>query len=312
VQLLLGGLDVELCYEVVNHKVFGRGKIVDFENNYITVLFDESKTEKKFTYPSAFGAFLELENKSFLKEIQEDKDEIDKMEAEKQKIKEEEAKVMLNMKFKENGVRRLKNSPSKSSDKNNIAFKCNHCDGENGKEILGFYEATKSEFSKCIYAGRQTSEINEDKGKPMSLRNVKANSLAILTTKLPYTKDEDRFVFAVFITDENYEVNSKSDGYVGANPKYKIQLTLEEARKVKFWDFYFNANKPERIIFGSGLHRYITDVQASQVLKKIWEIKKDTSEEEHSRVMLEYYCGIKKLNIDEIPMPNGALQRNIS
>jgi len=43
---------------------------------------------------------------------------------------------------------------------------------------------------------------------------------------------------------------------------------------VIFVVYYFNENKPEKIIFGSGLHRYITDIQAAQVLKKICEIKK--------------------------------------
>lgn len=78
---------------------------------------------------------------------------------------------------------------------------------------------------------------------------------------------------------------------------------------MKFWDYYFNENKPEKIIFGSGLHRYITDIQAAQVLKKICEIKKGTSGEMISKEFLEYYCRIKDLDIDSIPIPNGALQR---
>ena len=36
---------MELYGEVVKHKVFGRGQIVEFANNYVTVLFDENKKD---------------------------------------------------------------------------------------------------------------------------------------------------------------------------------------------------------------------------------------------------------------------------
>ena len=361
--LLLGGANMQINGEVVKHKVFGRGQIVEFADNYVTVLFDESKTEKKFAYPSAFGAFLEMENEFFLKQIEEDKNVIAKEEAENKRVNEELAKIATAIKSKGNGKRHLKNTTEKTSDRNNIAFKCNFCDGGNSKEIIGykgvcsddtiqyninvakhiscsqpknmcnkylqgevsreeicrFYETTKSEFSKSVcyesqmleiwIAGAGITQNGDEKGKSISIRSARANSLALLTTKLPHAKDKDRFIFAVFLIDENYEGGNKDEGYVGANPKYRLQLPLDEARKLKFWDYYFNLNKPEKIIFGSGLHRYLTDVQAVQVLKKICEIKKGTSEEVLSKEFLEYYCKIKKMDIDNIPMPEGVLKR---
>ena len=354
---------MELYGEVVKHKVFGRGQIVEFANNYVTVLFDESKAEKKFTYPTAFGSFLELENKSFLKQIEEVKNVIAQKDAESKRINEERAKAAIATKAQEGRVRNTNSATAKSSDKNNIAFKCNYCDGGKSKEVVGykgvcsdetikynikiakhiwcsqpenmcykylngeisreeickFYEETKSEFSKSVCYESQMLEIwnagagitqnGDEKGKPMSLRNVKANSLSLLTSKLPYAEDKERFIFAVFLIDENYEGDNREEGFVGANPKYRIQLSLDEARELKFWDYYFNENKPEKIIFGSGLHRYITDIQAAQVLKKICEIKKGTSGEMISKEFLEYYCRIKDVDIDSIPIPNGALQR---
>jgi hypothetical protein len=241
---------------------------------------------------------------------------------------EERAKAAIATKTQDGRVRNTNNTNAKSSDKNNIPFKCNYCDGGKTNEVVGykgvcsdetikynikvvkhiwcsqpenmcykylngevsreeickFYEETKSEFSKSVCYESQMLEIwnagagitqnGDEKGKPMSLRNVKANSLSLLTSKLPYAEDKDRFIFAVFLIDENYEGDNREEGYVGANPKYRIQLSFDEARELKFWDYYFNENKPEKIIFGSGLHRYITDIQAAQVLKKICEIKK--------------------------------------
>ncbi len=354
---------MELCGEAVNHKSFGRGKIVDFSNSYITVLFEESKEEKKFAYPVAFGAFLKLENESFIKQIEEDKHAIAQREAEDKRIKEERAKLYTATESQNNRLKKTKNSAVKSSDKNNIAFKCNYCDGGSSKkvvgyrgvcsddtikhniniakhvwcsqpenmcnkylkgeisreEVCGFYEATKSEFSKSVcyesqmleiwIAGAGVTQNGDEKGKPMSLRNAKANSLALLTTKLPNAEDKDRFIFAVFLIDENHEGDNRDEGYVGANPKYRMYLSLDEAKEVKFWDYYFNPNKPEKIVFGSGLHRYLTDIQSAQVLKRICELKRGTSEEEFSKEFFEHYCRIKGLDVTGIPIPDGALQR---
>lgn len=356
---------MELCGELVNHKTFGKGQIVEFDNNYVTVLFENSKEEKKFKYPHAFDSFLEIENKSFLEQIEEDKNVLDQEEAEMKRINEEKAMALTAAKTKEVRTRNAKSTAAKSSNKTSIAFKCNYCDGGksnevvgfkgvcsdeiikyniktakhiwcsqpenmcykylNGEisreEICGFYEEKKSEFSKCVCYESQMLEIwnagagitqnGDEKGKPMSLRNVKANSLAMLTTKLPYADDKERFIFAVFLIDENYEGDNREEGYVSANPKYRIQLSLDEAKNLKFWDYYYNENNPELIKFGSGLHRYFSDVQAAQVLKKIYEIKKSSSEELFSKEFLDYYCKIKQIDIESISVANGALQRKI-
>lgn len=354
---------MELRGETVNHKFFGRGQIIGFENNYVTVLFEGNKAERKFTYPTVFNVFLELDNKVLLKEIEKDITLYVQKEADNKRIIEEQEKSAIITRTKSDKVKHLKNTSAKISDCNNIAFKCNYCDGGNNKEAVGFkgvcsdetmkynikvakhiwcrqpenkcykhlqgeisreeickfYETTKSEFSKSICYESQMLEIwntgagitqnCDEKGRPMALRSVKANSLAILTTKLPYAKDAERFIFAVFLIDENYEGDNADEGYVGANQKYRIQLSLDESKKLKFWDYYFNPNKPEKIIFGSGLHRYLTDIQAAQVLKNICRLKKGTKDENLSNDFLEYYCRIKKLDIESIPMENGPLQR---
>ena len=356
---------MDFCGVIVNHKVFGKGKVVKLSINFVSILFEAFEVEKKFFYPSAFGVFLEVENKSFLKQIEEDKNIIAQKEAELRRIHEErdEQAQALAINLKKIKKSYAKKTVSKTSDLNNIAFKCNYCDGGSGKETVGyqgvcsddtikyninsskhvwcsqpenmcnkylqgevsreevckFYESTKSEFSKSVCYESQMLEIwiasagiaqnGAQKDKPTLLRNVKANSLAILTTKLPRAKDKERFIFAVFIIDENYGSENNDEGYVGANPKYKMLLSLEEARKLKFWDYYFNPNNPEKMELGSGLHKYFTDIQSAQVIKKIIEIKKGTQQEEFAEQLLDYFCKMKKLDTENIPLPSGALQR---
>jgi hypothetical protein len=55
---------MDINSEVVKHKKFGVGTIVESKDDYIIVLFHETKERKKFLYPEAFGEFLELQNKS--------------------------------------------------------------------------------------------------------------------------------------------------------------------------------------------------------------------------------------------------------
>ncbi|WP_461205321.1 hypothetical protein [Clostridium sp. DL1XJH146] len=348
---------MELCGERVKHKVFGTGIIIAFANNRVKVLFDDSNEEKEFLYPSVFGRFLKIENKSILSEIQKDKNIIAEEEAEKRRIKEEqEEQEKLKQ---ESNAKKSKKSSKKEENKSNIAFKCNYCDGGRSEKNIGYsgvcseeiieYNVSKAKHIWCkdpeslcyqyrkgditkkelldfceengfvcyesqmlknwrAYAGVTQSGVN--KGKPMKLKNVRINSLAMLTTRLPKAKDKDRFIFALFLVGENYEGDIRNEGYVEADAKYRIQLSLEEAQKLKFWDYYFNPNKPERIVLGSGLHRYLTNIQSAQILKKLCEIKRGTSDEVLASEFLEYYCEINKVDINNIPSPNGALQRD--
>ena len=149
----------------------------------------------------------------------------------------------------------------------------------------------------------------ENKGKPLKLAHVQVNSLAVLTTRFPYAKEKDRFIFAVFLVDDAYEGDNRDEGYVTTTSKYKIELSLEEAQKLKFWMYYLNRNAPDDIAWGQGLHRYIDDIQAAQILNKIVELKTGTSDEELSKEFFEYYCRINGVDKDDIPSPEGALTR---
>ena len=346
---------MKLCGEFVKHNVFGIGEIIEFDNNHVTVIF-ENKEEKKFIYPSSFGKFLHIQNKALLIEIENINAAVASRQLEIKKENEELIKLELNN--RKTKLNKKSPSTSKVDNKSNIAFKCNYCDGGKNKDSIGYTNVCsietieyninvakrvwcssseslcnkyiKGEFSRkellntcnndgfvCYesqmlrkwraYAGIAQKGVN--KGKPMKLKSVKANSLAMLTTKLPNEKDEERFIFAVFLIDENYEGDNTEEGYVGANPKYKIQLSLDEAKQIKFWNYYFNPNKPEKILFGSALHRYITDMQAAQVLNEICKVKKGTKDEYKSKELLRFYCNLKRLDIDNIINPNGALKR---
>lgn len=74
---VIGGYQMNICGETVSHITFGQGKIIDFTDPYVTVLFDSSKAKKEFIYPSAFGKFLVLSNKEFQSQIEADNEIIE-------------------------------------------------------------------------------------------------------------------------------------------------------------------------------------------------------------------------------------------
>lgn len=119
----------------------------------------------------------------------------------------------------------------------------------------------------------------ENKGKPMKLNQVQTNSLCVLTTRDPRSKEEDRYIFAVFLVDDSYEGDGRDEGYVSTTSEYKIKLTPTEARSLLFWNYHANDNHPEVAVWSSGLHRYFQDEQAVQILRDIAIIKRGTDEE---------------------------------
>ena len=236
----------------------------------------------------------------------------------------------------------------------NVAFKCNYCDGGKSESRVGFFgpcsvENIKnnvlvnkhewcSKLSKCkeFLEGKVSySDVEEEynncklcyesvmlqkwkaeagivgsgvnKGKPMRMEKVQKNSLAVLTTRLPNASEEERFVFAVFLVDEAYDGDNRDAGYVTTNSKWKIELTPEEASKILFWNYYRCPNAPDVIKFGSGLHRYLSDEQAAQILRDIIEVKTDTTEKEFAKEFFVEFCKKVGIDVDTLPNNDGAL-----
>lgn len=151
-------------------------------------------------------------------------------------------------------------------------------------------------------------QTGADRGKPMRLLKVQRNSLAVLTSREPnYISDESRFIFAVFLVDESYEGDHRDAGYVTTTSEWKISLAPQEAHQILFWNYYLNQNAPERIVFGSGLHRYLSDDQAAQILRDIAEVRTVPKDKEFARMFYEHFCEINGIDREQVPPPAGAL-----
>ena len=338
----------------VKHKKWGLGTIVDQTENNIWVEF--SVGQKQFKFPSAFEVFLDVEDENQREIldvlIQEEKN---KAEQKKRERLSELEKNIVKADPVSSGNAVIK---KKAYPKENIAFKCNYCDGGKDATCIGYKCACSEEMidynievakhnwcrnteSPCsqYYDGLINREeldqwvldggfvcyesqmlrnwkafagntlTGENKDKPMKLNKVQVNSLAILTTREPYAKESERFVFAVFLVDEAYEGDNKEEGFVTTNSKYRISLSEKEAKKILYWNYYRNENASEKIAWGQGLHRYLSDVQAASILKDIVEVKRGKKEEELALEFLNHFCKINKIDEKDLPVYEGPLKK---
>lgn len=344
---------IDLKNEQIQHKSWGIGAVVGQTDAHIKIEF--SVGIKQFQYPEAFEKFLkcsdtQLQDK-ILNELADKKQQENEKKIKLQAEREKAAKINAHTVKAVTGQK-------KTYPKENIAFKCNFCDGGINENGIGYRCACSDELIKynietaqhnwccnkdcpcCQYYdgmidrmaldsyaqeggfGCYESQMlrnwaafagfaltKENNQRPMKLNKVQLNSLAILTTRVPYASERDRFVFGVFLVDEAYEGDNRDEGYVTTSSKYKLSLSLEEAKKVLFWNYYYNENAPEKAVWGQGLHRYITDVQAACILRDVAQLKENTSEQELAGEFLEYFCKINGLDKDELPELDGALKR---
>lgn len=125
-------------------------------------------------------------------------------------------------------------------------------------------------------------------GKARRIANAATNSLAVLTTELP--KSSDRIIFGVFITGIVDEGDDISAGYVKADPNFSIELTLEEAKKMNFWNYYKNSDGSTR--WSQRLYRYLSNDSCIKILEDIANLKSG-AEKAHAEKVLAHYRTLK-------------------
>lgn len=344
---------MNLKNEKIKHKSLGLGSVVEQTDSYIIIEF--SIGVKRFPYPGAFEKFLICSDIQLQEKVIAELTEKKQREAEEKAIRQEEWEKAARV-----HKQAVKTVPEKKKiyPKENIAFKCNFCDGGNSENGIGYKRACSDELinynieiaqhnwccnDDCpcsqyhdgiidratldsyadeegfvcyesqmlrnwtAFAGFALTKENNQ--RPMKLNKVQINSLAILTTRVPNAPEKDRFVFGVFLVDEAYEGDNRDEGYVTTTSKFRLSLRLEEAKEILFWNYYHNESAPEKVAWGQGLHRYISDVQAACILRDIVRLKEKTPEQELANEFLSYFCTINRLDKEDLPESDGALKR---
>ncbi len=143
----------------------------------------------------------------------------------------------------------------------------------------------------------RAGEDLDDNGvhKARRIVNATPDSLCVLTTVLPEDTGKDRVIFGAFIIGSVYPGDDTTAGSAKAKDGYCIELTRDEAKQMKFWDYHKNPNKEDSLQWGEGLFRYLNDTTCISILEKIVSIKKTKKDKAQATKILDYYRRIKGL-----------------
>lgn len=335
------------------HKVFGKGTVIWQDEKYIKIRFADREVD--FQFPNAFAGYLTIQDSNLASKIAE---LLTTQPKQTDAIRTPPPVVLKQPVQSEQNKKNAKQQPDiVKAKENNIAFKCNYCDGGRSENQVGFnglcseniirdniitQKRTWCSAGQCpcsrylqkhityqelidifnsnelvCYESRMLRDwkalagINQsgkNKGKRRKLNQLEVNSLCVLTTRNPKAKENQRYIFAVFLIDNIFPGDARREGYVSASSHYKIKLSPLEAERMPFWKYYANSNNSTDPAWNTGLYRYLNNEQSAQILKDIAQIKIGTDDEKLASDFYIHYCAIKHIDKLQLRNPQGALK----
>jgi len=279
---------VNLINEKITHEVFGKGKIIDHDETFITVDFEDDT--KKFVYPDALGKFIKLKDRDVAESM---KDILTKEKAEKeleqQKLDEEQRKQA------EIAYRRNKLKDIKIHESSQVVF---WIEEEEVDAIFTDWQVSTG-----------TIQSGKNEGQPNKVARLRPNSAVLLTVRASDEEEVNRKIIGLYMVNETFSGELNDEGMITAHENYRITLTKEESDKMLFWNYYINKNYPHRTTWNSGRYRYYDNVMTAQILTDLISLKTDENEKELAERFLAYFNEMNLLDDTEIPKPNGALKQ---
>jgi len=180
----------------------------------------------------------------------------------------------------------------------NLAFKCNWMDSDYEKtcsEIGRRFNIYEAKHVWCTQPGNECRRLEEGKiqkvgddpcyesaifhrwefgagiyqtgkraGKGIKINNKMVGKLALLTTRGPNESEENRIIFG-FLRIKDFSSDPTSEAtYVMGDKQNSLKVPKDS--RLYFWDFYRNANTPEKI-WSTGLFRYVSDETIEKFLE---------------------------------------------
>lgn len=279
---------MNLLNEKVIHNVFGKGKIVNQNESFISI--DFNKDIKKFVYPDAFGTFISLKNRDIAKSLDKI---ISKREKEEKALAKEREEKRKQKALEQLRLQQLENH--KIHESSQIALWLNENEQQS---VFTDWQVSTGE----ILSG-------PNKGQPHRAARLRPNSLALLTVRGKDQEEMERKIIGLYMVSETFAGNHSEDGLIPAHADFKMKLTGQEAEKMLFWNYYKNKNYPDRLTWNSGKFRYFDNVWAMQILRDIISLKTDEDEIKYATNFLEYFAEMNFLDLHSIPEESGALKQ---
>jgi len=276
----------------VEHKTFGKGNVVNYNDSYIKINFESGI--KEFVFPDVFDKYIKLIDQRAADlvsvKIQEKKEKLKKEELELRKevdLKREERRII-------NQVKDMKNRK---------------IDPEIQSVFWVKEEEEEKVFSEWkVFTGRIKS--GEKKGQPRKLVRINQNSACLITRRDSDMAEEARQILGVFMVDEYFQGQLSDDGYIPAHTKYRIHLSEQESQNMLFWNYHLNKKFPDKMTWNSGKQRYFDNIWMAQILKDIVSLREGSQNQEEAQQFFSYFCRMNRIDNEKLPIANGALKNN--
>lgn len=258
---------MQLIGEVVFHKKFGEGKILDKSDRILMICFPSG--EKKFLFPDAFEKHLVLKNKRKQKQVDKivgvfvsEREAYENAKLEEQKRKER--------------IMSLKIRP-------------------NSQAAFGFKNNTKKEVFSSWVLSTGTYLSGNLKGTPRIPEKMRLNSACLLTECPREVEEKERKIIGVCMVKDNFDGRMCSDGIIHSHEKYRVKL--ESSEQLFFWDYF--SSDDENSKWGSIEIRYFSNRTMLKILRTLQE--KITVPERRKLIneFYQYYLRVNKLEQEE-------------
>ncbi|GAA4080299.1 malate synthase [Amphibacillus indicireducens] len=279
---------MNLVNEMITHKVFGKGQIIEQDDAFITIDFEEDT--KKFVYPDSLGNFIHLKDREVAKSLEKILIQTKKEKQLREQEREEEQRQIAEEAYRRERLKNLKIHESSQ-----VVF---WLDEEEQNNVIDNW---------TVFTGEVQSGKN--KGKPNIVARLRPNSSVLLTVREADQAETVRKVIGLYMVPETFSGDDNEDGMIEAHEVYRIKLTETEAEKILFWNYYLNKNYPHRTTWNSGKYRYFDNMITAQILKDIVALKTDEAEIKQAEDFLQYFSEMNLLDLSELPEASGALKQ---
>lgn len=264
--------------KTVFHRKFGKGIIVDLNQNKLSVQFDAGK--KIFLYPDAFRQFLVLMEK-------DSKSYVDGMLKEMDKKEEISNRIARKMERHNQLIDKLKLHPS-------------------SQIVIRFFENDKSEFLQDNVINTGLIQTGKTKGSPVRPSRLHQNSACILTERKEEDDESSRTIFGIAMVEEDFLGTECKDGKITLHSKYVLILP-DDLQKLKFWNYYTDERYPDKLVWKSGEFRYCSNLISAQILKDIMSLPLENETATLAEEFYHYFCEINQIEESTLPLPSGKL-----
>lgn len=224
--------------------------------------------------------------------------------------------------------RQGKNKPDIRKDRKNIAYKATYCDGGGewfanpcSKECREYncMKNTRAVFCKTNSICKQVIDGKMPESKIEEALNAKTlcyesrfltdftvyagrhndntpigweldnDRLVIFTTVFPNEPEKERVIFGAMLVNCSYDKDNKNEAYATSYPEYRISLSKDEAKMMKYWDYVPGEGENKDLIqWNEKLWRYQSDETCVAILRGLVEIVSKRNKEEDTEKALKF------------------------